>query len=154
MLFNGPKISLDEPISIIGDAGADLKKNLDLAKRLIDIAVYGKAISNGYPMAAIVGKRDVMDAAESTFISSTYWTERIEPVTSIATINKMQENDVPSYICKIGDMTRTGWENLVRKMISRYIPRAYLRFLPSILFMTTARHCTHYSLRKCWVVGI
>ena len=115
MLFNGPKISLDEPISIIGDAGADLKKNLDLAKRLIDIAVYGKAMSNGYPMAAIVGKRDVMDAAESTFISSTYWTERIGSVASVATINKMQENDVPSHICKIGNMIRAGWENLVQE---------------------------------------
>ena len=77
-----------------------------------DIAVYGKAMSNGYPMAAIVGKRDVMDAAQSTFISSTYWTERIGPVASIATINKMQENNVPSHICKIGNMICVGWEKL------------------------------------------
>ena len=80
-----------------------------------DIAVYGKAMSNGYPMAAIVGKRDVMDAAQNTFISSTYWTERIGPVASIATINKMQENDVPSHICKIGDMIRAGWEKLAQE---------------------------------------
>jgi len=80
-----------------------------------DIAVYGKAMSNGYPMAAIVGKRDVMDAAQSTFISSTYWTERIGPVASIATINKMQENNVPSHICKIGDMIRVGWDKLAQE---------------------------------------
>ena len=80
-----------------------------------DIAVYGKAMSNGYPMAAIVGKEDVMDAAQSTFISSTYWTERIGPVASIATINKMQENNVPSHICKIGDMIRDGWEKLAQE---------------------------------------
>ena len=80
-----------------------------------DIAVYGKAMSNGYPMAAIVGKRDVMDAAQSTFISSTYWTERIGPVASIATINKMQENDIPSHICKIGDMIRASWEKLAQE---------------------------------------
>lgn len=80
-----------------------------------DIAVYGKAMSNGYPMAAIVGKRNVMDAAQSTFISSTYWTERIGPVASIATINKMQENNVPSHICKIGDMIRAGWEKLAQE---------------------------------------
>lgn len=80
-----------------------------------DIAVYGKAMSNGYPMAAIVGKTDVMDAAQNTFISSTYWTERIGPVASIATINKMQENNVPSHICKIGDMIRADWEKLARE---------------------------------------
>ena len=77
-----------------------------------DIAVYGKAMSNGYPMAAIVGKKDVMDAAQNTFISSTYWTERIGPVASITTINKMQENNVPSHICKIGNLIRAGWEKL------------------------------------------
>jgi len=80
-----------------------------------DIAVYGKAMSNGYPMAAIVGREDVMDAAQSTFISSTYWTERIGPVASIATINKMQENDIPSHICKIGDMIRADWEKLAQE---------------------------------------
>lgn len=80
-----------------------------------DIAVYGKAMSNGYPMAAIVGKRDVMDATQSTFISSTYWTERIGPVASIATINKMQENNVPSHICKIGNLIRASWEKLAHE---------------------------------------
>ena len=80
-----------------------------------DIAVYGKAMSNGYPMAAIVGKRDVMDAAQSTFISSTYWTEKIGPVASIATINKMQKNNVSSHICTIGDMIRADWEKLAHE---------------------------------------
>lgn len=80
-----------------------------------DIAVYGKAMSNGYPMAAIVGKEDVMDAAQNTFISSTYWTERLGPVASIATINKMQENNVPSHICKIGDMIHANWEKLAQE---------------------------------------
>lgn len=80
-----------------------------------DIAVYGKAMSNGFPMAAVVGKRDVMDAAQSTFISSTYWTDRIGPAASIATINKMQENNVPSHICNIGDIIRAGWEKLAKE---------------------------------------
>lgn len=80
-----------------------------------DIAVYGKAMSNGFPMAAVVGKRDVMEAAQITFISSTYWTDRIGPAASIATINKMQENNVPSYICNIGNIIRNGWEKLAQE---------------------------------------
>lgn len=77
-----------------------------------DIAVYGKAMSNGYPMAAIVGKRDVMDDAQNTFISSTYWTERVGPAAAIATVNKLQDCDVPSHLSKIGKMITSGWESL------------------------------------------
>jgi glutamate-1-semialdehyde aminotransferase len=77
-----------------------------------DIAVYGKAMSNGFPMAAVVGKSEVMDIAQDTFISSTNWTERIGPVASIATINKMLKNDVPSHLCKIGNLISKGWREL------------------------------------------
>ncbi len=77
-----------------------------------DIAVYGKAMSNGFPMAAVVGKREVMDVAQDTFISSTYWTDRIGPVASISTIKKMLKNNVPSHLCKIGNLISKGWREL------------------------------------------
>lgn len=77
-----------------------------------DIAVFGKAMSNGFPMAAIIGKDAIMNAVQSTFISSTYWTDRIGPVAAIATINKMLDNNVPPHLCRIGDMVRDGWEGL------------------------------------------
>ena len=77
-----------------------------------DIAVYGKAMSNGFPMAAIIGKREVMDVAQDTFISSTYWTDRIGPVASISTIQKMLKNNVPSHLCKIGNLISKGWREL------------------------------------------
>ena len=104
----------DETTCVITGAGAN-NRIFNMSKKLIGIAIYEKAMNNGYPIAEIVGKWDVMDAAQNTFISSTYRTERIGPMASIATINKMQENDVPSYICKIGDMTRIGWENLAQE---------------------------------------
>ncbi|MEJ5197490.1 MAG: aminotransferase class III-fold pyridoxal phosphate-dependent enzyme [Anaerolineae bacterium] len=74
-----------------------------------DIAVFAKAISNGYPMAAIIGKRPVMEAAQSTFISSTYWTERIGPAAALATIRKHRERRVPQHLARIGEMVRAGW---------------------------------------------
>ncbi len=77
-----------------------------------DIAVFGKAMSNGYPMAAIIGKEAIMDVAQSTFISSTYWTDRIGPVAAISTINKMLDNNVPSHLCRIGDLISDGWKRL------------------------------------------
>ena len=80
-----------------------------------DIAVYGKAMSNGFPMAAVVGKGEVMDAAQNSFISSTYWTDRIGPVASITTINKMLENNVPSHLCRIGNLISEGWRKLAEE---------------------------------------
>ena len=77
-----------------------------------DITVYAKAMSNGYPMSAIVGKSSVMDAAQESFISSTHWTERIGPTAAIATINKMIERDVPSHITKMGKQIKNGWKKL------------------------------------------
>jgi glutamate-1-semialdehyde aminotransferase len=74
-----------------------------------DIAVFAKAISNGYPMAAIIGKRDVMQSAQSTFISSTYWTERIGPAAALATIRKHRRENVPHHLHRIGQMVRDGW---------------------------------------------
>ena len=42
-----------------------------------DIAIFGKALGNGYAITAVVGRKEVMEVAQSTFISSTFWTERI-----------------------------------------------------------------------------
>jgi glutamate-1-semialdehyde 2,1-aminomutase len=75
-----------------------------------DIAVFAKAISNGYPMAAIIGKRDVMQSAQSTFISSTYWTDRIGPAAALATIHKHRRCNVARHLGRIGQMVRDGWQ--------------------------------------------
>lgn len=80
-----------------------------------DIAVYAKAMGNGYPIAAIVGRKDVMDSAQKTFISSTYWTERIGPTAALATIKKMKAKKVPEHLEKIGRLIRNSWEKLAVK---------------------------------------
>lgn len=59
-----------------------------------DMAVFAKGMSNGYPMAAIVGVESVMESAQKTFISSTYWTEAIGPAAALATIDSLEKEDV------------------------------------------------------------
>jgi len=86
-----------------------------LYKIIPDIAVYGKAMSNGYSMAAIVGKKEVMESAQESFISSTYWTEGIGLVASIATINKCIDKKVPDHLIAIGKQISRGWENLSKE---------------------------------------
>jgi glutamate-1-semialdehyde 2,1-aminomutase len=80
-----------------------------------DIAVFSKAMSNGFAMSAILGRTEVMQAAQGSFISSTYWTERIGPVAALATIRKMKKLNVPKRLHKIGMTAREGWRNLADK---------------------------------------
>jgi len=74
-----------------------------------DIAVFAKAISNGYPMAAVIGRGEVMQSAQDTFISSTYWTERIGPAAALATIRKHKRLDVSRHLIDTGRRIQEGW---------------------------------------------
>jgi glutamate-1-semialdehyde 2,1-aminomutase len=80
-----------------------------------DLAVFAKAMSNGYAMAAIIGRRDVMQAAQKTFISSTSWTERIGPAASLATIRKHRRETVAKHLIDVGTQVREGWGAAARR---------------------------------------
>jgi glutamate-1-semialdehyde aminotransferase len=81
-----------------------------------DISVFAKGLSNGYPMAAIIGKKKYMDAAQDSFISSTYWTERIGPTAALATIHKMEQHKVQEHLLKIGKLVQNGWNTIAKKI--------------------------------------
>ncbi|MEA9413132.1 aminotransferase class III-fold pyridoxal phosphate-dependent enzyme [Flavobacterium sp. PL02] len=77
-----------------------------------DMAMYGKTIGNGYALTAVVGKRSVMEAAQNTFISSTFWTERIGPTAAVATLKVMERVKSWETITQIGTKMRDGWQKL------------------------------------------
>lgn len=77
-----------------------------------DIAVFSKAMGNGYPIAAIIGRAAVMRAAERSFISSTMWTERIGPVAALATIAKFERTHAASHLNTIGQRVQEGWRRI------------------------------------------
>ncbi|MFH1776591.1 MAG: aminotransferase class III-fold pyridoxal phosphate-dependent enzyme [Candidatus Omnitrophota bacterium] len=80
-----------------------------------DIAVFAKGISNGFPMAAIIGKKSVMEVAQDTFISSTYWTEKMGPAAALATIKKIKEKNIPQHLVSTGKKVQDGWQALANK---------------------------------------
>jgi glutamate-1-semialdehyde 2,1-aminomutase len=80
-----------------------------------DIAVFSKALGNGYPIAAIIGKGQVMAAAQSTFISSSYWTERIGPSAALAVIRKFRDEEVHKRLMTSGTAVQEGWNKLAQK---------------------------------------
>ena len=106
-------------ILIIDEVSAAFRMNTGGAHLVLgiepDMAVFSKALGNGYPMAAIIGKNAVMDAAQKSFISSTYWTERIGPVAALAMIKKHHQNDVGKHLMKIGQLVQDGWRVLFPK---------------------------------------
>jgi glutamate-1-semialdehyde 2,1-aminomutase len=77
-----------------------------------DIAVYGKTLGNGYAINAIVGRREVMEAAQTTFISSTFWTERIGPSAALKTLDVMARERSWERITEIGRTIRGRWQQL------------------------------------------
>jgi glutamate-1-semialdehyde 2,1-aminomutase len=80
-----------------------------------DLAMFGKALGNGYAITAIVGRREVMEAAQTTFISSTFWTERIGPTAALKTLEVMKQLNSWDLITKTGQAITQKWQSLAEK---------------------------------------
>jgi len=77
-----------------------------------DIATFGKSLGNGYAITAVIGREDVMQAAQSSFISSTFWTERIGPSAALAALEVMRDEDAPRRVQEIGVEVQEHWGQL------------------------------------------
>ena len=80
-----------------------------------DIAMFGKTLGNGYALTAVVGRKSVMEAAQNTFISSTFWTERVGPTAAIATLNKMKKIKSWEVIAKTGEKVQMIWREVAKQ---------------------------------------
>ena len=80
-----------------------------------DIAMFGKAMGNGYAITSIIGRRKIMDAAQSTFISSTFWTERIGPSAALKTLEVMEREKSWKKITNTGIQISNIWNKLAKK---------------------------------------
>lgn len=80
-----------------------------------DMAMFGKALGNGYAITGTIGRREVMEAAQSTFISSTFWTERIGPTAALATLDVMERVRSWETITETGHAIRARWQELADK---------------------------------------
>lgn len=80
-----------------------------------DIAVFAKGLTNGYPLSAIIGRKEVMEASQGTFISSTFYTERIALAATLKNIELYQKYKVWEKQMEYGDMVQTGWKEKAEK---------------------------------------
>lgn len=77
-----------------------------------DIAWFGKTLGNGYAITAIIGKKSVMENAQSTFMSSTFWTERSGPVAALKTLEVMEKIKSWNIITNIGIDVQNNWKKI------------------------------------------
>jgi glutamate-1-semialdehyde aminotransferase len=80
-----------------------------------DIAIFGKALGNGYAITSVVGKKEIMENTKNTFISSTFWSERIGFTAGLYTLKFMKENKSWSYISLIGKFIKSEWKKIFIK---------------------------------------
>mgnify|MGYP001317951177 FL=1 len=80
----------DECTSGFRETFGGLHKKFDISP---DLATFGKALGNGYAITAVIGKKDIMQIAQNTFMSSTFWSERIGPVASLKTLEIMEKTN-------------------------------------------------------------
>ena len=77
-----------------------------------DLCMFGKALGNGYAITAVIGKKEIMESAQKTFISSTFWTERIGPTAGLATLKEMETIKSWDIITNKGKIIKNNWRKL------------------------------------------
>lgn len=80
-----------------------------------DIVVYGKTIANGIPMGAIVGKKKILSLALKSFVSSSFWSERVGPSCALEFIKKHRKLKLGSKLNKIGLKIKKIWREAAKK---------------------------------------
>lgn len=79
-----------------------------------DLATFSKAISNGYAISVLAGKREVMETLSQTYVSSTFFTNSIAMAAAVATINRLRRDNLIPHLWKIGQGLLDGLNSLAR----------------------------------------
>lgn len=122
-----------------------------------DIAVFAKAMTNGYPVSAIIGRKEIMSAAEDTFISSTFWTERIAFAATVKSIQEYRKNNVSKHLMSMGKFVQDGWKIQANKAglrieIGGIYPMSHFSFMgPQTLACKT--YFTQEMLRRGYLAS-
>ena len=110
-LANKKKIILifDECTTGFRETFGGLHKNININP---DMLVLGKALGNGYAITAVLGKKEIMESINKSFVSSTFWTERIGSVAALKTLEVMNDYKSWNMITKIGKKIQKRWAEM------------------------------------------
>ena len=80
-----------------------------------DILILGKALGNGYPITSVIGRNEIMSLKKKTFISSTFWTDRIGPAAALETLDIMERDQTWKKITANGNKVLNFWIKLSKR---------------------------------------
>lgn len=114
-----------------------------------DLATFGKAMANGMPLSAIVGREEIMQKLEEVFFSFTFGGEILSLAAAKATINEMKEKNVISHIHKIGKRLTDGFRQAISEFnLENYVRIAGPDFRSVFFFDEPERGMLHKSLMQ------
>jgi glutamate-1-semialdehyde 2,1-aminomutase len=117
-----------------------------------DLVVMGKAIANGFPLAAVGGAARVMDAARRTWISSTLATEFVALAAAAATLDVMVREAVPAHLERVGGTLLAGLRDLQHRFpaqvtgVGGLAPMCFLEFASEAVSSAVATGCAAQGL--------
>jgi len=94
-----------------------------------DVVVLGKALGNGYAISAVLGKQSIMDSAQNTFISSSYWTESTGYAAALETIKIFETDNVVETLVRLSQIFDDAWENCL-KGVNLAVERGGMQTVP------------------------
>ncbi|MGQ0703379.1 MAG: aminotransferase class III-fold pyridoxal phosphate-dependent enzyme [Gemmatimonadales bacterium] len=112
-----------------------------------DLIVLGKALANGFPLAAVGGRRELMQQVERTWISSTLATEFVSLAAGRAVLQVVRETNLPGYLAGRGERLHRGLAHIAQQFPEfiagvRGIPEmCYLQFPDPTVSAHVAREC-------------
>ena len=81
-----------------------------------DLACFGKAIANGMPLSAVVGRRNIMEVFDEIFFSFTFGGETLSLAAAMATIKELRRKPVIDHLWQLGTALRDGYNTLVKNL--------------------------------------
>ena len=99
-----------------------------------DLVVYAKAMSNGFPFGTVIGREEIMDAAGSSFISSSYWTDGVGTAAALAVIQKMKRLPVQRMVWEKGVMFKENLMALAAKYLTCQLTVGGMPVTPTLAF--------------------
>jgi len=122
-----------------------------------DLAIFGKSLGNGYAITSVIGRKEIMEAAQQSFISSTFWTERIGPTAAIATLKEMEKNKTWQEISRVGNILKKSWSE-ISKNFNLGIEISGISSIPNFRFknnnhLTYKTFLTQEMMKKGFLAG-
>jgi glutamate-1-semialdehyde 2,1-aminomutase len=81
-----------------------------------DLSAWSKAIANGYPLAAILGRGRYADAASRIFVTGSFWYQAVPMAAAVATIRALRDEDAVAGMERIGNRLRDEFDQLAQEV--------------------------------------